>query len=303
MRVVVLIESPFQLLQFAEYIDAYNLSNYKIIIRLNDNEINNSQLLDSLRILNIYNDKCIFTSNKMVLVACLLIFNITSDRMIIGDENSGVYKALKLLKIWNKKTVFLDDGTATLISKNNVSRFTIFDKVKGTKNKLTCITKLIEENNVDAYSERLIILGGKLSEVGICSKETYLKVLDVIVADIRNNHSQDIIISYIPHRGESEYKTFFTDEYCEKFNIEVIQNKLPVEFIAIERECKIIGVFGLFSTALFTMQLIYETAEIKYYVLSEADLLLRKDGVIDLYQILKGTNMISSELPMITQES
>jgi hypothetical protein len=302
MRVTALIESPFQLIQLAEYIAINNVYDYRVVLRLNNNEVNNTQLLNTLEVLGVDKYKCDVSKSKFILIAYLLINYRLLGRLVIGDENSAIYRIIRLL-IPLKFFLFLDDGTASLKSKNKGDRYTIFETVIGIKNKLTCITKLIESTNVGVSPKKLIILGGKLIEVGICSRDIYIGVIDAMVADIRKNHSMDIVIAYIPHRGESEYKTFLTEEYCKKFNIEVIQNELPVEFIAIEVKCSVVGVFGMFSTALFSMKLIYPFSEIKYYILSEDDLLCRKDAVMDFYLMMKGSSMISSELPLITQRT
>ncbi|CCK75585.1 hypothetical protein OLEAN_C14090 [Oleispira antarctica RB-8] len=302
MRVTALIESPFQLMQLAEYIAINEIDDYKIIVRLNENEINNTQLLNTLTILTFDKDKCYFSKNRFILTVYLLITYRLLGKLIIGDDNSAIYRVVRFV-IPLSFFLFLDDGTSSLNSKVNGDRFTIFDEVNGSKNKLTCITKIIEENSFSVNPERLVILGGKLIEVGICSRNIYIGIIDVMVADIRKKYSKNIVISYIPHRGETEYKSFLTIDYCKKFNIEVIQNELPVEFIAVEKKIKIVGVFGLFSTALFTMKLIYPSSEIKYYIISEYDLLSRKNAVIEFYQMMKGSNLSSSEIPVVTQSA
>tara|TARA_B110000196_G_C21153376_1_gene671344 strand:+ start:10202 stop:11110 length:909 start_codon:yes stop_codon:yes gene_type:complete len=299
-RITALIESPFQLFQLAEYINIYKIDSYKIILRLNSNKINNIQLFNTLKAVRLNRAKCFVSSNRFILLFNLLLCYRISGRVVIGDDNSGIYRIAKFF-IPFRKITFLDDGTASLVSSSKGERFTIFEEVIGTKNKLSIITSLIEDNKRSDDPKRVIVLGGKLSEVGICTQETYFKVIEMMISDIRKKFSIDVIISYIPHRGECAYKRIFTEKFCKKYNVEIIQNELPVEFIAIERGIDILGVFGIFSTALFTMKLIYEYIDIEYYVISEKDLLLRKKGIIDLYQILMDTNMVPNFVPPISQ--
>lgn len=293
-----LVESPFQLLQFYEYINVNKVESYSLIVRLNGNKTNDDQIMSTLKSLKMDHDKCSFLIGRVLVIIQLLVKYRLVGKIVIGDDNSAIYKVLNLI-IPNNRFVFLDDGAASLESYVKGERFTIFEQVDGVKNKLLNIHKIVNDSLNSDSPKRVVILGSKLTEFGICTKETYFKIIELIVVEIREKYEDDMIISYIPHRGEVEYKEMLTAEYCHTNNIEVMKNKLPVELFSLEMRAEIVGIFGLFSTALFSMQLIYREVTTNYYVISDKDILLHLDGIKMVYSAMESSNMLRNNLPMI----
>lgn len=298
MQLAAIAESPFQILQLYEYITINSIRSYKLIIRLNKNNKNNTQIKKTLELLFPESKNILQIESPSICFFLLTFHAIYSEEIVVGDENSIVYRLLRKILIC-KKTIFLDDGTATFTSQNRSSnRFTIFSDVQGKKNTLSSIKQLVQTKLTNSnIEEKIIFLGGKYCETNICNEETYAHLLRHAFNDIRKTHPLERPITYIPHRGEKHYKNILNHRDFERLNIEIIENHLPVELIGLEKTITVKGIYGFFSTALFSMPLIYPDALVKYYVVSESDLAARKRNILDLYEKLSKTSLSNQKLP------
>ena len=197
---VLLIESPFQLLQGIE-LETENEKNI-YLIRLNNNERNNNQMREMLNLFNISNVIFIHSYYKFLLafyIPVVLIFATLSKRFHVGDENSVFFRVIKRY-VTKDRFFLLDDGVATLSpgASRDYKRITIFEGVPGIRNKLGSARLLIEQ--VDKSITIDVIVGGKLVEEGICSFDTYESILAQMITDLQGGNNK---IVYVPHRGEN----------------------------------------------------------------------------------------------------
>lgn len=274
-------ESPFQLIQALEIAGAPE--KYLLIIRLNDIERNNIQLKEMVSLFALSNVIYMNARFKLVLLfyaVPFLLMAAAAKKCYVGDENSIVFKLLKRI-IQNKKVWLLDDGVATLNSKENASfrRLTIFRTVEGVHNDLKKCRDLIQSKPI--FREVNIIVGSKLVEESICTKEVYYSILEAMAEDIGLQNTE---IIYVPHRGESESNL---TEILERFNFELVNNSLPIELIALEFDVQPIRVVSVLSTALYSMSLIYENAEFRVYPLNFDSIDSRREGIESLYRDMR----------------
>ncbi|WP_134015629.1 polysialyltransferase family glycosyltransferase [Modicisalibacter xianhensis] len=222
--------------------------------------------------------------NKSAVVVCYLMYFMWAGRAVIGDENSGVYRVLKYV-LPPSRIIFLDDGVATLSSKSKLKRFTIFHTKDSINNEFLHVSEKISKSSKGAGEEKVIFVGGKLSEAGICSKEDYFLYLRYVLNEIKEAGEGKVL--YIPHRGEYNYKDFFTKKNCNIFNVEIYENNLPVELIALEKRIRIKHVVSFFSTAMFSMAMIYKDANFVFYELPHNDIQCRKEAIVKLYEFIR----------------
>lgn len=270
-------ESPFQLIQALEV--ASCAEKYLLIIRLNDLERNNIQLKKMVSLFSLKNVIYLNARYKSALLfyaVPFLLMTMVAKKCFVGDENSIIFRLLKRL-ILNKKVWLLDDGVATLNSKEDSSyrRLTIFKTVEGDYNNLSECRDLIQSRPL--FREANIIVGSKLVEEGICTKEVYYSILEAMAKDIGLQNSE---IIYVPHRGEAESNLV---QIADKFNFELVRNSLPIELIAIEFDVHPVRVVSVLSTALYSMSLIYDNAEFRVYPLSYDSIDSRREGIESLY--------------------
>lgn len=286
---VVLVESPFQLLQGIE-LEAENEKNI-YLVRLNKNERNNNQLREVLNLFDITNFVFIRSYYKFSLVfymPVLLIFATLSRRFYVGDENSIFFRVLKRY-ISKEKLFLLDDGVATLSrdASRDYKRFTIFEGVSGIRNKLDNARLFIEK--VDKSITVDVIVGGKLVEEGICSFDTYESILAQMIDALKINNNK---IVYVPHRGENLEKL---KGLGRKYGFDVYLNNLPIELIGFELQANVASVLSVLSTALFSMTLIYRDATIKVYPLKLSMINSRKPQIENLYKIMREQSLFGIE--------
>jgi len=265
MKSLLFIESPFQLLNANEAVHRYSLDDYKIIVRLSNNEKNDEQIIYVIKQLGIENIKYIKinVSNKNIIDYMKLLFYrfryifIKVNKVFIGNCESGFLKLV--LKQFNKEDIILlDDGAKSIdIQKNfndkeNYNLFTMYDLVPYQ-------SQIIENNNYEKLQQDLkqleintnqvLFLGLKLSEIGIVSEEYYLKKIKQIAAYYKNEK-----ILYISHRGETKDKL---EKIKSMTNIEVIVLGYPVELYGLYNDNIPYKVASFYSTALLSMQNIY----------------------------------------------
>jgi hypothetical protein len=260
------VESPLQLLNAYEAINKFNLINYKIVIRLSSEELNDKQMKNIVNYLKIDNISYILikTKNRTIFDYAKLIFNRIQylftkvDKVFIGNYHSGFLNLI--MKQFNKKKIILlDDGSKTIAIQNDFTEnnfyniFSMYDikailNQKIYKNEYSCITKICK--NKETRNQDILFLGMKLSEYGIISEEYYMELITKI-----SNYYNDKNIIYIPHRGESQKKLSLIEEYK---NISIKYLEYPVELYGLYEDTIPYKVASFYSTALLTMKNIYK---------------------------------------------
>jgi len=257
------IESPFQLLQVHEVIQLKEINQYKILIKLNENSVNNNQMKALVIFFNL--DNVTYYRFSSLLTIVFDIYSITNKclfaaSLYVGDHNSPVFWLLK--PIFSKsRTTLMDDGVGTIIDGRQLgySRFSIFNGL----NDPTIV------NNFDALSKKMtanqykvvdIILGGKLVETGISTLNDYLDMIESMLIFIKLRSSRDIL--YIAHRGEEIINLNIIEK---KFGLEVIRPTFPAELIAEELKVRPNLIGTVLSTAVFSMSKIYNKS--RFFIL------------------------------------
>jgi|GEM_PF-2757678 len=280
------IESPFQLMQAYELINASKICKYRLIVRrFNSTSNNDKQLKKTAKLLNININtyfSCRIKPLCIVISLYLLIQQRSFDNIYIGDENSIVFKLIKNI-INPKKIVLLDDGVSTLtapLSNDIYRRFTMFEsKSNGLKlNDFTNIRERILAKNI--RQKRHVVIGNNFVELGICSRKTYYKALKAMILSQPSNSK----FVYISHRGEFEENL---KDINKEFNFDLIRMSLPIELLQIELEIQPLTIHTILSTALFSMQLIYNNIECFSYKVHNSEIFARKRAVLELYKIIE----------------
>ena len=282
------IESPFQLLQAAEFSDVANSQVF--IVRMNGEAKNDRQMKEMVGLFEISSVVFLKIGNRFAAflhIFPLFLFFIFSKKIYFGDENSIFFRILG--PFFKKKLKLLDDGVATLNSnlKNEYERITIFSKVHGQKNKLSKCRDIVE--STDSQEQVDIIIGSKLVECGICSRESYHSILENIAMTNKSSHRRAI---YIPHRGESEKNI---DCIANRFGMDIVSTNLPVELIGYELKVCPVNVYSVMSTALFSMSLVYEEAKMKVIPLRSDEILSRKESIENLYSVMGEYKFLDSK--------
>ena len=282
------LESPFQLLQAAEF----NRTDERqvFIIRLNGEARNDGQIKEMVDLFEISNPIFFTISNRLdtfLHLFPLFIFFIISNRIYFGDENSIIFRIFG--RFFQNKLTLLDDGVATLNSSlsKKYERFTIFSTVLGHKNTLSKCRDLVR--SAHALEQVDIIIGSKLVECGICSRDSYDRLLEKITLKSKSSCRR---IIYIPHRGESGNNL---DYIANRYALDIVSTKLPVELVGYELKVCPVNVYSVMSTALFSMSLVYDEAIMEVIPLSPDEILSRKENIGKLYSVMSEYKFLVSE--------
>lgn len=292
---VLLVESPFQLLCANEAIKHFKLDSSIIYIRYsliksNDEQIN--KLLEILSPVASIKKNFIRVSNKRVSDYYKIIYNYTLfffkrksvSKLFVGNLESSFFKSI-YSHYDRDRIVLLDDGAKTLTIQKEFSQdyyydlFTIYrlksiDKQNIFFNDFGWIKKQIKEKY---ENDNILFLGSKLNESGIISEEYYLELLKKI-----SNYFVNKSILYIPHRGEEPNKL---KKISMMENVTVKELKYPVELYGLYEEAIPKTVVSFYSTALYTMQTMYNLKAISF--MFEYDNSKYKDAIDNVYNYYK----------------
>ncbi len=277
------VDSPFQLLQFYEYKTLFDVQNYHLIVRLNGSVENDRQLTELIKLFEIDSVSTFDMSNRFkVCVGLALLFFpfLNASHVFIGDANSIVFKAYRYV-VPTAKVVLFDDGVATLFDEHENSiytRFSLFSsKIKnGIKNDFISLREFL---NVDAKKDVNIVVGGKLVEEGICSKEAYFGLLEKMLDNLRCSGGDEVV--YIAHRGEASENL---KEIGERFSITIKRLNYPIELVGAELDINPVTISTVVSTAVFSMSKIYEGTKVFLFRPDESDLMERKAVIVKLFE-------------------
>jgi hypothetical protein len=278
---IIILESPFQIIQFVELKQRYECLDDSLVIRLNGKRNNDFQMLRLINVFNLKPAKTIVIDRlfkKIMAIPGLIWFACKHDQMIFGDSNSYIFRFLKLF-FRPSSIILLDDGVATLNGyKTNYGykHFSIFENISAdvVKNDFRMLRKqLISEDSAFCH----IIIGGDLVESMIIDKACYGRALEKLLNNLGNPLEP---VYYIPHRGEDENNL---SSLAQEHQFSILETDLPIEIIGIEKKLRPKSISSIFSTALFTLPLIYEDVPVYIYELDTSNLLSRKSDIKNVY--------------------
>lgn len=275
------VESPFQLIQCVDAIHEFAIEKKKIIIRDNVSDNNNKQMREVVRTLKL--NECTFIKCPQKSIRCIflilrLIFQgCFYKNIFIGDENSKIFK-LSVKLINKKKVILMDDGVATINSKKyflNFRRFSMFSLgVNTTINKFSYLSTYI--GNKNRYKH--VIVGMDLISAEICTAANYQ---DFIIKIAEKFPQESDSVLYIPHRNEA--KNDF--EVLDKIeNIQIKKTRLPIELIGLELNVQPISISTFFSSAIFSMEKIYQESDFFIYKIPKCKIQKRRNSIKEIYK-------------------
>ena len=288
---VIYVESPFQVLQAYELAEKLNKEKFKIILRLNNLKNNNEQMLELIKVLELKNIET-FKNNAFslsMMMLKLIFLSIRSKKIFIGDENSRVYKIIKYFLF--SSVIYMDDGVATINSKNNnVPRFSIFNtKNIYLKNDFSQLSKFLNKKLIDSEKKIALVVGTKAIEEYILSEEDYFRFINFSI-----EHAENLEVYYWPHRGES---TKTINHIKNHTKIRVVSADLPIEFVSIVTNARPEIIISMFSTALFSLNKIYPKASLIAIQMDNNCYLNRKESIMNMYKYF--TNNTDIEIKKI----
>jgi hypothetical protein len=264
-----LIEAPFQLLSAYEAIYDYKILQYTIIIRLSNIEDNDLQLKKLVTILfeNDKQVKYIYLSAKnkslieyfmsLYYITYFCVYQIKFSKIFFGNLESGfLSKIIRFTK--HNKIILLDDGIKSIIFQNKFSEnnfynlYTMLDDLKYIPNQEIVINKFNRLHkllkSID-YTDNIMFIGSKLSEIGIIEETYYIELIKKIAVQYAGKK-----IEYIPHRGERKEKLL---KIAQINNIEVIKLEYPLEFYPLYSSLLPRTIVSFYSAALISMRKLY----------------------------------------------
>lgn len=273
------VEAPFQLLSAYEAINSLKISDYKIIIRLSNNDINNNQLKELLEELFLTKKdkkiKFIKISNKnrsfFDLLCILKVFILTFFSQVfykyifLGNFESRFLKVI-LLGVFNKKVILLDDGIKgfsiykKFTNDFNYNMFTMLTTLSPLDNQLISyhdFSKVKEKyfSIKDSTTTDLLFIGTKISELGIISEDNYINTLETILIRYSDKN-----ITYITHREENLKKLKKLEHYS---NFKINKLDSPIEIFLLRNNIFPQRVLSFYSASLFSIKRIYPDANVK----------------------------------------
>jgi hypothetical protein len=279
------IESPFQLLCAYEAIYQNDLKYVTMIIRLNNQEKNNQQLLNLLdyEIINkVYIVKIISFKHlfyNMPFLLKIMLFSKKINKIYIGDYRGKLMTFVRFI-LKNKQITILDDGlyTLNLYSKMKSKEILTFDLFSVFDFNPLSNQHNIEKNKMLFFKKKLNMIkqidcvyffGAATSEAGYLHEEIYVSYINKIK---QYYEKQRISFLYIPHRRES----------LEKFNhildLNIYKFENPAEIqIKTDKEVPI-RIASFYSTVLVTLKLLYNIEYIDSFTYNYNDILKDKQN-------------------------
>lgn len=295
MRNLFIIGTPLQLINAIEAINHFNLKNNILVIvhrSLEANKIQmeeikglhkweeiidieyskHSSLLNYVKLvkhLKVYRYKYIFIS-KLEIVPKMLIANTIKDKVFLLDDGGltvTIYekfiKTNKINKYDFKELRFLLFGLKIKI-RDKINLFTYFD--------------LPSVNGIEVIKNNLLHLKNKIMDVKKTDDNTIYflgQPISALIDDVDYRNSLKSIIKkynkkliYIPHRGETKEKI----EYLSKLDNSSFCVKdvgMPIELFFLNNNIYPQHVLSYYSTALTTLNTIYDDCIINYIKMPE----------------------------------
>lgn len=297
---IFLVTSPFQYICANEARVSYQTTNNVLILEVNDSKVGISQLTDLVNIsdwehiIYVSSKSRTITTPRLIKKIIRLSDGGTFEHFFFAEYNGWRTNLIKR-NINFLKHVYFDDGTATLFEyddhikykktyhrpralqdflvraqgckkigrleyNTSLEMFSIFDITDPVcnikKNTLAELRKKIyAEQCYDSTAPVGIIGQGAVGEKGHISVSDYIEEIAAVT------RSQSAVI-YFPHRSESVEVTnrikFFK-------NITYHHSEKPLEFEIADKKIKLSHLYGIASTALYTMSIIYKEIPISTF--------------------------------------
>ncbi len=273
---ILIIETPFQLLNAFEAINEFPAKNNTLFVRFSGSTGNDAQLKSTLDIIKLpknvevktftinATNRSIYDVLKIVFFWVRIIFiNRIEGFVFVGDYRS---RFLQLVIHISSKTILLDDGLSTIHIQDSFTKnrflnwFTIFDLTpfhgqKIFKNRFKFLNAFVENRN-SSKKKVLLFIGSKLSEENIISEDENVELVTKIAQKYSNQQ-----ITYIAHRTESNKKLHRIETIK---NIEIIKLNYPLELLPLFGDFSPFLILSFFSTALITLEKIFKVETVAY---------------------------------------
>jgi alpha-2,8-polysialyltransferase (POLYST) len=308
-----IVGSPFQLLSAISAKNYFQSTHNTLIIRYSSSSQNNGQLKRLLGLVHwdkiIEIKKSSFNTFRFLwLIRSYSRQGICYKNLFIGDYRVPE-NLLAITNINNHQKYLLDDGGVTItvqtvffnnldkFKEDYLSKFSFLRKLLYTIyglemyrvkiiNLFTCFNltplndqKIISNDFSDlrnklnlksctSNNKVVYFLGTSMVENGFISLDYYHKMMNKISSYYKN---LDKKVLYIPHRIESESKLgSLLNE-----NLELLRFENPVELEFIYRKINPLNVASFFSTALYTLKIIYTTVNIDAFLIDNNEISLK----------------------------
>lgn len=301
MKNLFILKSPLQIINAFEAVAHFNLSNNIFVLIYTDSLANENQMREIINSTSTHDIKVIhvkkeFKSKFLKYVKLIKEFKKDKYNYIFLGEIGKFHKVL-LANIKKEKVFLLDDGAGTVSFynetiktgkynkykfkeirflifglkvkvKDKMNLFTYYDLepvhgVEVIKNRLTNLKKSYQKENIQD-SDVIYFIGQPLDDANIINVDIYKEILEKLIIMFQKK------IVYIPHRFESDNLkkaiSLIDDKLFEINNI----NK-PIEVYFIEQKIYPKHIISSFSTALTTLGMIYEEANINIIKIPEND--------------------------------
>lgn len=275
-RIVLLVETPFQLLCAAEAIDYFG-SPYLLVIRFSGVGRNDKQLKSVAKYLGLSysgmnaNKNFPYIGVLGFFLKNIPYFFVRYDSIFQGSYFSRLQR-LVVKFFMAKQHYYMDDGVATFLYQKNFAcsspnnLFTIFDldpvcNQEIVRNRLALLSKKLD---VTSKSEGPgYFIGQPLVQKEMVGLKDYVSLIERAKTDSGGQ------IVYIPHRSEEKeilgvYQNIegvFIKEIDESIEIYLVKNNFFPK-----------KVYGVVSTALYSLSIIYPDSEFFFILPESADL-------------------------------
>jgi len=294
MKNIFIIGTPIQLLNSIEAVKHFNLKNNILVIVYRSLAANKSQMKD---IIDLYEWEEVieieYSSNSSLLRYVELIKYLKKyTYKYVFISKLEVIPKLVMPNVKKEKVFLLDDGTMTiLIYEHNIKtkqlnkynfrelRFLLFGLKVKIRDKINLFTYFDLEpvHGIEVVKNNLLFLKDKIKDAqkddgiiyflgqpisNLIDDELYRSSLEGII----KKYNKKLI--YIPHRGETKEKLDYLSEIDNALFI--IKNvDMPIELFFLNNNIYPQHVLSYYSTAVTTLNLIYENSIINYIKIPE----------------------------------
>ncbi len=279
-----IVESPLQIMCAYEAIKTFEPKKVKIIARLADTGRNNKQMellinefLSDYDMQKVYlkpeSRSLKFVSIAFMLIIKVLVLSVLGYALFIGNYRSKFAKLLRAATLNCPQSILEKSYT-----------FSIFDLSSSLhiKNKFTHLSNILLKNKGNR-KDVVIFIGSPIRQIDAWMKGDYFKAIEQVKQKYK---TMDFF--YFPHRRELKEDL----DKISSYGIQIMENNYPIEMFYLEfpdYNPKVVA--SLYSTAMFTMRLIYGSKVVMCDgVMEENTLALER--VFDVIKKIKSMDII-----------
>ena len=321
-----IVRSPLQIMNAYEASRHFDTTQNILVIIHNSGSKNIEQIkkmVDIFNLDNIWDEIIEIEDNKKskFFKYVKLIKSLKKNRyetIFIGDFGT-IFKSL-LANLEHKQSYLMDDGTATIVTHKTISnyfykkrlrlkelRFLLFGLKAKIKKDIKFFTifdlkqlnnEIIVKHTFNNVKKRFLshkheddiiyLLGQNLTQANMVTKEKYIYYVKQIINKYKNKK-----IIYMPHRTEilhEELKDLANDNFIIK------NSTMPIEIFFLKNQVYPKHIISFFSTALFTLNVIFDKSKIESFVISLDDIAVEVDAIKLCQDFLQTTSVIKSPL-------